>query len=90
MGINAVSRSMEKDEIACCLIAEDVANCMIAKHLLLMAFANKIPVIILSDMRLVTKCIIGFSSAALGLKVCNLLIKNKIFLPVLKIETKYL
>lgn len=79
MGINAVSRSMEKDEIACCLIAEDVANCMIAKHLLLMALANKIPVIILSDMRLVTKCIIGFSSAALGLKVCNFLIKNKIF-----------
>lgn len=70
MGINEVSRCIEKDQIACCLIAEDVANCMIAKHLLFMTAAKKIPVIILPDMRSVTKRIIGFPSAALGLKVC--------------------
>lgn len=69
MGINEVSRSIEKNQIACCLIAEDVANSMIAKHLLLMTAAKKIPVVILPDMRLVTKRIIGFPSAALGLTV---------------------
>lgn len=70
MGINEVSRCIEKDQLACCLIAEDIANCMMAKHLLIMTAAKKIPVVILSDMRLVTKRIIGFPSAALGLKVC--------------------
>lgn len=70
MGINEVSRCIEKDQLACCLIAEDVANCMIAKHLLFMTASKKIPVVILPDMRSVTKQIVGFSSAALGLKVC--------------------
>ncbi|CAI6342633.1 unnamed protein product [Macrosiphum euphorbiae] len=68
MGINEVSRCVEKDQIACCLIAEDVANCMIAKHLLFMTAAKKIPVLILPDMQCITKRIIGFSSAVLGLK----------------------
>lgn len=68
MGINSVSKSIEKDEIACCLIAEDVANSMIAKHLLLMTAAKKIPVLIVPDMLPITKNIIGFSSAVLGLK----------------------
>lgn len=68
MGINEVSRCVEKDQIACCLIAEDVANCMIAKHLLFMTAAKKIPVLILPDMYSITKRIIGFSSAVLGLK----------------------
>lgn len=70
MGINEVSKSVEKDQIACCLIAEDVANCMIAKHLLFMTASKKIPVLILPDMHCITKRIIGFSSAVLGLKVC--------------------
>lgn len=70
MGINEVSRCIEKEQIACCLIAEDVANCIIAKHLLSMTAAKKIPVVILPNMRLVVKRIIGFSSAVLGLKVC--------------------
>lgn len=68
-GINEVSRYIEKDQIACCLIAEDVANCMIAKHLLFMTAAKKIPALIVPDMRSITKRILGFSSAALGLKV---------------------
>lgn len=70
MGINEVSRCIEKDQIACCLIAEDVANSMISKHLLFMATAKKIPVVILPNMRSITKHIIGFSSAVLGFKVC--------------------
>jgi len=70
MGINEVSRCIEKDQIACCLLAEDVANSMIAKHLLYMTTAKEIPVVILPNMRLITKNIVGFSSAALGLKVC--------------------
>ncbi|XP_060850557.1 uncharacterized protein LOC132929310 [Rhopalosiphum padi] len=68
MGINEVSRCVEKDQITCCLIAEDVANCMIAKHLLFMTSAKRIPVLILPDMRSITKRFIGFSSAVLGLK----------------------
>jgi len=72
MGINEVSRCVEKDQIACCLIAENVANNMIAKHLLFMTAAKKIPVLILPDMHCITKRIIGFSSAVLGLKVCTI------------------
>lgn len=72
MGINEVSRHMEKDLIACCVIAEDVANSMISKHLLFMTAAKKIPVVILPDMRSVTKRIIGFPSTVIGLKVCNI------------------
>lgn len=71
VGINEVSRCIEKNQIVCCLIAEDVANCMITKHLLYMTAAKKIPVIILPDMHSITKRILGFSSAALGLKVCT-------------------
>jgi len=70
MGINEVSRCIEKNEIACCLIAEDVANCMIVKHLLYMTSTKKIPVLILPDMCSVTKRILGFSAATIGLKVC--------------------
>lgn len=76
MGINEVSRYIEKNQIACCLIAEDVANGMISKHLLLMTAAKKIPVVIIPNMRLVTKRIIGFPSAALGLTVCIIFIRN--------------
>lgn len=70
MGINEVTRCMEKGQIACCLIAEDVANSVIVKHLISMTAAMQIPVVILPKLRLVMKCIIGFSSAVLGLKVC--------------------
>lgn len=70
MGINEVSRLIEKDLIACCLVAEDVADSIITKHLLFMSAAKKIPVIILPGMRSITKRIIGFPSAVLGLKVC--------------------
>ncbi|VVC39357.1 50S ribosomal protein L30e-like,Ribosomal protein L7Ae/L30e/S12e/Gadd45 [Cinara cedri] len=69
MGINEVSRNIEKNQIACCLIADDVSNSMISKHLLLMTAAKKVPVVILPNMRSVTKLIVGFSSAALGLKI---------------------
>ncbi|XP_025203674.1 uncharacterized protein LOC112600611 [Melanaphis sacchari] len=68
MGINEVSRCVEKDQITCCLIAEDVANCMIAKHLLIMTSTKRIPVLILPDMRSITKRLIGFSSAVIGMK----------------------
>jgi ribosomal protein L7Ae-like RNA K-turn-binding protein len=70
MGINEVSRCIEKNQLACCLIAEDVANSVIAKHLLLMTAAKKIPVLIISDLHSITKRIIGFSSVTIGLKVC--------------------
>lgn len=70
IGINEVSRCIEKDEIACCLIAEDLANCIIVKHLLYMTATKKIPVLILPDMCSITKRILGFSTATLGLKVC--------------------
>lgn len=70
IGINEVSRCIEKDEIACCLIAEDVANGMIVKHLLYMTATKNIPVLILPDMRSITKRLLGFSAATLGLKVC--------------------
>ncbi|XP_025422669.1 uncharacterized protein LOC112692271 isoform X2 [Sipha flava] len=68
MGINEVSRCIEKNQLACCLIAEDVANSVIAKHLLLMTAAKKIPVLIISDLHSITKRIIGFSSVTIGLK----------------------
>jgi len=55
------------------LLAEDVANGMIVKHLLYMTASKKIPVVIVPDMRSVTKHILNFSATALGLKVC---IKN--------------
>lgn len=76
MGINEVGRSIEKDQLACCLIAEDVANSVIAKHLLLMTAAKKIPTLIISDLRSITKRIIGFSSVTIGLKVCNISTSN--------------
>ncbi|XP_050537497.1 uncharacterized protein LOC126903367 [Daktulosphaira vitifoliae] len=76
MGINAVSRLIEKEELVCCIVAEDVGNNMLANHLIIMAAIKKIPVVVLPNMRLVTKHLIGFSSAALGIKVDILNVKD--------------
>ncbi|XP_050425671.1 uncharacterized protein LOC126836375 isoform X2 [Adelges cooleyi] len=76
MGINEISRSIEKDQLACCVVAADVANSVIANYLIIMAATKKVPCVILPDMRLVTNRIIGFPSSALGLKTDVIQLKD--------------
>ncbi|BES87708.1 Hypothetical protein NTJ_00508 [Nesidiocoris tenuis] len=72
IGINAVSRALESDAAACCLLAEDVSPPSLVKHVVQLALNFKVPVFIVGGFKKFCKEVIGFPCIALGIaKPCN-------------------
>ncbi|KAL6264778.1 hypothetical protein P5V15_004876 [Pogonomyrmex californicus] len=85
MGINAVTRALEKDDICCVLLDANVEPPLMIKHIIIMAMNKKIPVILLPTLKIVTLEKLGFATTAFALKqevmqcpdnVCHLLYKS--------------
>lgn len=68
VGINAVTRTLEKDKVCCILLDANVEPSLLIKHIVLMAQNKKIPVLLLPILKTITLQTIGFATAALALK----------------------
>lgn len=70
MGINAVTRALEKNTVCCVLLDTNVESLLI-KHIVIMAVNKKIPVLLLPILRTVTLEKMRFPTIAFALKVMS-------------------
>ncbi|XP_014475256.1 PREDICTED: uncharacterized protein LOC106744753 [Dinoponera quadriceps] len=68
LGINAVTRALEKNNICCILLDASVEPPLLVKHIVVMAQNKKVPVLLLPVLKTVTLQTIGFATAAFALK----------------------
>ncbi|XP_063973057.1 uncharacterized protein LOC135160448 isoform X2 [Diachasmimorpha longicaudata] len=68
LGINAVTRALERDTLASVLVDSNVEPLIMIKHVVTMCQNNNLPVILVSFLKSCTSQRLGFASAALGLK----------------------
>lgn len=68
LGVNTVTRSLEKDAVCCVLLDANVEPPLLIKHIVMMAQRKEIPFLLVSSLKVLTFETIGFSSTALGLK----------------------
>lgn len=66
IGINEVSRGLEKKELACCLIHGLAKPKLIITHVIQLAHGREVPILIVNDLKQITKESLGFSSLAIG------------------------
>ncbi|XP_043253895.1 uncharacterized protein LOC122398251 [Colletes gigas] len=68
LGLNAITRSLEKNNICCVLMDANIEPPLLSRHIIVMAQNKKIPILLLSNLKSITLSIIGFASAAYALK----------------------
>ncbi|XP_015181601.1 PREDICTED: uncharacterized protein LOC107069119 [Polistes dominula] len=68
LGVNTVTRSLEKDAVCCVLLDANVEPPLLIKHIVMMAQRKEIPFLLVPSLKVLTLETIGFSSTALGLK----------------------
>ncbi|KOX76615.1 hypothetical protein WN51_11249 [Melipona quadrifasciata] len=68
LGINAITRSLEKNNICCILMDANISPPLLIRHVIHMAQNKKVPVLLLPKLKTVTLKSIGFASAACALK----------------------
>lgn len=69
MGINIVTRALEKNNVCCVLLDANVEPPLIIKHIITMAVNKEIPVLLLPILRTVTLEKMRFATTAFALKV---------------------
>lgn len=69
LGINIVTRALEKNNICCILLDANVEPPLLIKHIVVMAQNKKVPILLLPVLKTVSLQTIGFATAALALKV---------------------
>lgn len=68
LGINAITRALEKENICCVLMDADIDPPLLVKHIIQMAQNSKIPLLLLPQLKIITLNAIGFACAACALK----------------------
>ncbi|XP_012145680.1 uncharacterized protein LOC100879287 [Megachile rotundata] len=68
LGINAITRALEKENICCVLMDADIDPPLLVKHIIQMAQNSKIPLLLLPQLKTITLSTIGFACAACALK----------------------
>lgn len=68
LGINTVTRSLEKNQVCCILLDANVEPPLLIKHIIMMAQNKKKPVLLLPSLKALTFKNIGFQCTALALK----------------------
>lgn len=69
MGINEVTRALEKNTVCCVLLDVNVEPSLMIKHIVTMAVNKKIPVLLLPILKTVTLEKMGFATTTFALKV---------------------
>ncbi|XP_076653686.1 uncharacterized protein LOC143359565 [Halictus rubicundus] len=68
LGLNAITRSLEKNIVSCVLMDAGIDPQLLVKHIIMMAQNKKIPIVILPNFKTTVLNAIGFASAACALK----------------------
>ncbi|KAK0082155.1 hypothetical protein PV325_010998 [Microctonus aethiopoides] len=79
LGINSVTRALEKNSLCSILVDSNVEPLFMIKHIVTMSQNKEIPVLLIPFLKTVTLNKIGFASAALGIKKSVLDISNENF-----------
>ncbi|CAH1407933.1 unnamed protein product [Nezara viridula] len=66
IGINEVSRGLEKKELACCLIHGQAKPKLLISYVIQLARGRGVPILIVNDLKQSLKESLGFSSLAIG------------------------
>lgn len=82
LGINNITRSLEKNNVCCTLMDANISPPLLIKHIIYMAQNKKIPVLLLPKLKTVTLNTIGFASAACALKNVVMDFKDHHFHPL--------
>lgn len=67
LGINDVTKHLENNSISCVVISSDVQPKLMVQHIIDQTVMKKIPILIVSNLRKLTKIYCGISSVALGI-----------------------
>ncbi|XP_067010991.2 ribonuclease P protein subunit p38 [Anabrus simplex] len=70
MGINSVSKALEKGGVCCVLLTNDTEPKDLARHVVVMCANRKVPVLVVASLSSIIRTHLGFSSIALGFKSC--------------------
>ncbi|XP_076232167.1 uncharacterized protein LOC143177828 isoform X2 [Calliopsis andreniformis] len=68
LGLNAITRSLERNEICCILMDSNIEPQLLIRHIIIMAQNKKVPLLLLLNLKTLTLNTIGFASAAFALK----------------------
>ncbi|EZA60727.1 hypothetical protein DMN91_002143 [Ooceraea biroi] len=68
IGINAITRALEKNKVCCVLLDASVEPPLLVKHIVIMARNKEVPILLLPTLKAITLQTIGFATAALALK----------------------
>ncbi|KAK0179532.1 hypothetical protein PV327_005276 [Microctonus hyperodae] len=68
LGINSVTRALEKNDLCSILVDSNVEPLFMIKHIVTMSQNKEIPVLLIPFLKTVTLNKIGFASAAMGIK----------------------
>ncbi|XP_017885461.1 uncharacterized protein LOC108628204 [Ceratina calcarata] len=68
LGINAITRSLEKNNVCCVLMDANIEPQLLVKHIIHMAQNKNVPILLLPKLKIVTLNTIGYASAACALK----------------------
>ncbi|XP_017788016.1 PREDICTED: uncharacterized protein LOC108570638 [Habropoda laboriosa] len=68
LGINAITRSLEKENVCCILMDANIDPHLLVKHIIHMAQNKKVPILMFPKLKTVTLNTIGFATAACALK----------------------
>ncbi|CAK9812650.1 hypothetical protein ANTQUA_LOCUS7350 [Anthophora quadrimaculata] len=68
LGINAITRSLEKENVCCILMEANIDPHLLVKHVIHMALNKKVPILMFPKLKTVTLNTIGFATAACALK----------------------
>jgi ribosomal protein L7Ae-like RNA K-turn-binding protein len=69
LGVNSVTKGLEGGLIECCLIAEESSPQILVKHIATQAKHARVPVLVMPELKSLTKNSLGVSTLALGFKV---------------------
>lgn len=74
MGVNRLTRALEKSNVCCALLDANVDPPLLIRHIVDMAPNKNVPVLLLPILKTVTLQTIGFASAAFALKVNHIIL----------------
>ncbi|XP_054268460.1 uncharacterized protein LOC128990197 [Macrosteles quadrilineatus] len=67
-GFQSVTRGLEKGELSCVMMAGDISPPMIPRVICSYCHSNNVPLMVVPQLKHITKTTLGFSTMALGLK----------------------
>ncbi|XP_075238343.1 uncharacterized protein LOC142334303 [Lycorma delicatula] len=85
LGVNCVTRGLEKSQVAACLISSDVSPRLIVNHVITLAARSGVTVLIVPLLKKITRTSLGVSCMAFALHTCITEEKENKFYPLFEL-----